>query len=121
MFVFYKDLNWRELIILNYSMIVIMITTVVILFLIQMGVIVQLTKALWSDMWAHQEYRAQIKSFFFLMIVVCFIPHLAFQVYFIQNYSEIENSELVLYNEIFVAFTTVYCLDMLCFTGGVIH
>lgn len=121
-FEFYKDLNRRELIILNYSMIVIMISTVVILFLIQMSIIVQLIKALWPDMWAHQDYRAQIKSFFFLLvIVVCFIPHHVFRIHFIQNYSEIDNSELVLYNEIFVALTTVCCLDMVCFIGGVIH
>ncbi|XP_013835311.1 probable G-protein coupled receptor 141 [Sus scrofa] len=121
-FEFYKDLNRREFVILNYSMIVIMMTTVVTLFLIQMGVIVQLVKALWPDLWAHQEYRAQIKSFFFLLvIVVCFIPHHVFRVHFIQNYSETGNSELVLYNEIFVALTTVCCLDMLCFIGGVIH
>lgn len=121
-FEFYKDLKRKEFIILNYSMIVIMMTTVVILFLIQMWVIVQLVKALWPDMWTHQEYRAQIKScFFLLIIVVCFIPHHAFRIHFIQHYSETENSELVLYNEIFVALTTACCLDMLCFIGGVIH
>ncbi|XP_025839845.1 probable G-protein coupled receptor 141 [Vulpes vulpes] len=121
-FEFYKDLNRGDFIILNYSMIVIMISTVVILFLIQVGVIIQLIKALWPDMWAHQEYRAQIKSFFFLLvIVVCFIPHHVFRVHFIQHYSEIDNSELVLYNEIFVALTAVCCLDMVCFIGGVIH
>lgn len=121
-FEFYKDLKRKEFIILNYSMVVIMMTTVVILFLIQMWVIVQLVKALWPDMWTHQEYRAQIKScFFLLIIVVCFIPHHAFRIHFIQHYSETENSELVLYNEIFVALTTACCLDMLCFISGVIH
>lgn len=121
-FEFYKDLKRKEFIILNYSMIVIMMTTVVTLFLIQMWVIVQLVKALWPDMWTHQEYRAQIKSFFFLLIiVVCFIPHHAFRIHFIQHYSETEDSELVRYNEIFVALTTACCLDMLCFVGGVLH
>lgn len=121
-FEFYKDLRRKEFIILNYSMIVIMMTTVVTLFLIQMWVIVQLVKALWPDMWTHQEYRAQIKSFFFLLIiVVCFIPHHAFRIHFIQHYSETEDSELVRYNEIFVALTTACCLDMLCFVGGVLH
>uniref|UniRef100_A0A673U7E4 G-protein coupled receptors family 1 profile domain-containing protein n=1 Tax=Suricata suricatta TaxID=37032 RepID=A0A673U7E4_SURSU len=121
-FEFYKDLNRGKFITLNYSMIVIMITTVMILFLIQMGVIVQLVKALWPDMWAHQDYRAQIKSFFFLLvIVVCFIPHHVFRVHFIQNYSETNSSELVLYNEVFIALTTVCCLHMVCFVGGVIH
>ncbi|XP_069915888.1 probable G-protein coupled receptor 141 [Oryctolagus cuniculus] len=121
-FEFYKDFNRKEFIIMNYSMIVIMIMTVVALFLIQMAVLIQLIKALWPDMWTHQEYRARIKSFFFLLvIVVCFIPHRAFRVHFIQNYSEKESAELVLYNEICVALTTVCCLVMLCFIGGVIH
>ncbi|EHB03968.1 Putative G-protein coupled receptor 141 [Heterocephalus glaber] len=121
-FEFYRDLNRREIVIMNYSMIVIMMTMVVILFLLQLIVIFQLIKALWPDMWTHQEYRAQIKSFFFLLvIVVCFIPHHAFRIHFIQNYSERENPKLVLYNEICVALTTVCCLDMLCFTSGVIH
>ncbi|XP_008843659.1 probable G-protein coupled receptor 141 [Nannospalax galili] len=121
-FEFYKDLNFKEVIIMNYSMIVIIMTTVLVLFLIQMAVVLRLIKAYWPDLWAHHEYRAQIKSFFFLLvIVVCFIPHHAFRVYFIQNYSEEENPKLILYNEICVALTTVCCLDMLCFVGGVIH
>ncbi|XP_077018713.1 putative G-protein coupled receptor 141 [Tamandua tetradactyla] len=121
-FEFYKDLGRWEIIVINYFMIAIMLTTVLVLFLIQAIVIFQLIRALWPDMWAHHEYRAQIKScFFLLVIVVCFIPHHAFRVHFIQNYSEIENSKLVFYNEICVALTTICCLDMLCFIGGVIH
>lgn len=121
-FEFHKDLNRSKVIIVNYSLIVVMITVVMTLFLIQVGVIVQLIRALWPGMWTHQEFRAQIKSFFFLIvIVVCFVPHHAFRVHFIQNYSGTENSELVLYNEVFIALTTLCCLDMLCFIGGVIH
>lgn len=121
-FEFYKDLNRQKVIMVNYSMVVIMITVVMTLFLIQVGVIVQLIKALRPGAWTHQEFRAQIKSFFFLIvIVVCFVPHHAFRVHFIQNYSGTENSELILYNEIFIALTTFCCLDMLCFIGGVIH
>uniref|UniRef100_A0A8C8ZDD5 G-protein coupled receptors family 1 profile domain-containing protein n=1 Tax=Prolemur simus TaxID=1328070 RepID=A0A8C8ZDD5_PROSS len=121
-FEFYKDLNRTEFIIMNYSIIAVIMTMVVTLFLIQMVVIVQLMKALWPDMWAHQEYRAQIKSFFFLLVIlVCFIPHHVFRVYFIQNYTDRKDSELVFYNEICIALTTICCLDMLCFVSGVIH
>ncbi|XP_060051835.1 probable G-protein coupled receptor 141 [Erinaceus europaeus] len=126
-FMFYRDLSRRDLVILNYSFTVLMITTVVILFLIQMAVIIQQIKTLWPENWTHQEYRAQIKSFFFLVVIVaCFLPHHTFRIHFIQNFSESKNSErknseLVLYNEIFVALTTMCCLDMLCFIGGVIH
>ncbi|XP_075413659.1 putative G-protein coupled receptor 141 [Tenrec ecaudatus] len=121
-FEFYKDLDRSELIAINYSVIAIMMTTVAALLVVEMAVIFQLVKALWPDMWAHQVYRAQIKSFFFLLVIcVCFIPHHAFRIYFIQNYSKRDNSQLVLYNEICIALTAVCCLDMLCFVGGVIH
>ncbi|ELW70412.1 probable G-protein coupled receptor 141 [Tupaia chinensis] len=119
-FEFHRDLERDEFITMNYCMIVVMITTVVTLFLLQMAVIIQLTMALWPDMWAHQEFRAQIKScFFLLVIVVCFIPHHAFRVHFIQRWKD--NSKLVLYNEVCIALTTVCCLDMLCFISGVTH
>ncbi|XP_052585446.1 probable G-protein coupled receptor 141 [Peromyscus californicus insignis] len=121
-FEFHRSLNCTDIIILNYSMIAIIMTTVLVLFLIQLAVILCLIRDYWPDMWAHQEYRAQVKSFFFLIvIVVCFIPHHAFRVYFIQNYPEEDNSKLILYNEICVALTAFCCLDMLCFIGGIIH
>lgn len=121
-FEFHRSLNCTSIIIINYSTIVIMMTTVLVLFLTQLAVILCLIRDYWPDMWAHQDYRAQIKSFFFLIvIVVCFLPHHVFRVYFIQNYAEEKNSKLILYNEICVALTTFCCLDMLCFIGGIIH
>ncbi|XP_012891514.1 PREDICTED: probable G-protein coupled receptor 141 [Dipodomys ordii] len=121
-FEFHRDLHHQGMVILNYSVIVVIMATVLILFLLQMAVILQLMKAHWPDMWAHQEFRAQIKSFFFLLvIVVCFIPHHAFRVYFIDQYSGKESSKLVLYNEICLALTTVCCLDVPCFIGGIVR
>lgn len=121
-FEFHRSLNCTGIIIINYSTIAIMMTTVLVLFLMQLAVILCLIRDYWPDMWAHQDYRAQIKSFFFLIvIVVCFLPHHVFRVYFIQNYPEEKNSKLILYNEICVALTTFCCLDMLCFIGGIIH
>ncbi|XP_038188492.1 probable G-protein coupled receptor 141 [Arvicola amphibius] len=121
-FEFHRSLNCTDTIIINYSIIAIMMTTVLVLFLIQLAVILCLIRDYWPDMWAYQDYRAQIKSFFFLVvIVVCFIPHHAFRVYFIQNYPEEKNYKLILYNEICVALTAFCCLDMLCFIGGIIH
>ncbi|KAM4875009.1 putative G-protein coupled receptor 141 [Thomomys bottae] len=121
-FEFHRDLQHQEMVILNYSIIVVILATVLVLFLMQMVVLLQLMKAHWPDMWAHQEFRAQIKSFFFLLVIlVCFIPHHAFRVYFMEQYSGRESSKLVLYNEICVALTTLCCLDMPCFIGGIIH
>ncbi|XP_068940657.1 probable G-protein coupled receptor 141 [Petaurus breviceps papuanus] len=121
-FQFYQELNRTSVVAVNYCMIGILMVTVLVLSLIQLVVIAQLTKTLWPGMFTHQEFRAQINSFFFLVvIVVCFLPHHAFRVFFIQNYFQNETSELILYNEICVALTTVCCLDMLCFIGGLVH
>ncbi|XP_074055339.1 putative G-protein coupled receptor 141 [Macrotis lagotis] len=121
-FHFYQELNFPSVVVINYSMIAILMATVLVLSVIQLVVITQLTKTLWPDMLTHQEFRVQIKSFFFLVvIVVCFIPHHTFRVFFIQNYFQNETSRLVMYNEICVALTTVCCLDMLCFIGDLVH
>ncbi|XP_043837835.1 probable G-protein coupled receptor 141 [Dromiciops gliroides] len=117
-FHFYQELNDTTVVIINYCMIVILMVTVLVLSLIQLVIITRLTKSLWPDMFTHQEFRAQINSFFFLVvIVVCFLPHHAFRVFFIHSYFQNKTSELILYNEICIALTTVCCLDMLCFIG----
>ncbi|XP_068940656.1 probable G-protein coupled receptor 141 [Petaurus breviceps papuanus] len=121
-FQFYQELNRTSVVVVNYCMIGILMVTVLVLSLIQLVVIAQLTKTLWPGMFTHQEFRAQINSFFFLLvIVVCFLPHHAFRVFFIQNYFQNKKPELILYGEVFKALTTVCCLDMLCFIGGLVH
>uniref|UniRef100_A0A4X2L6C4 G-protein coupled receptors family 1 profile domain-containing protein n=1 Tax=Vombatus ursinus TaxID=29139 RepID=A0A4X2L6C4_VOMUR len=114
-FQFYQELNHTPVIVINYCMIGIIMVTVLILSLIQLVVITQLTKTLWPEMLTHQEFRAHINSFFFLVvIIVCFLPHHTFRVFFIQNYFQNKKPELILYGEICKALTTVCCLDM-CF------
>ncbi|XP_001380234.2 probable G-protein coupled receptor 141 [Monodelphis domestica] len=121
-FQFYKELGHTSMVIVNYCMIGLIMATVLGLSLVQLVVITRLAKTLWPGLLSHQEFRAQINSFFFLVvIVVCFLPHHAFRVYFIQNYFQSEKPELILYGEICKALTTVCCLDMLCFIGGVVH
>ncbi|XP_027691676.1 probable G-protein coupled receptor 141 [Vombatus ursinus] len=121
-FQFYQELNHTPVIVINYCMIGIIMVTVLILSLIQLVVITQLTKTLWPEMLTHQEFRAHINSFFFLVvIIVCFLPHHTFRVFFIQNYFQNKKPELILCGEICKALTTVCCLDMLCFISGLAH
>ncbi|XP_072455226.1 probable G-protein coupled receptor 141 [Notamacropus eugenii] len=121
-FQFYEELNHPSVVVMNYCMIGILMVTVLVLSLIQLVVITQLTKTLWPGMFTHQEFRVHINSFFFLLvIVVCFLPHHAFRVFFIQNYFQNKKPDLILYGEICKALTTVCCLDMLCFIGGLVH
>ncbi|XP_044512703.1 probable G-protein coupled receptor 141 [Gracilinanus agilis] len=121
-FQFYKELNHGSVVIVNYCMIGIIMATVLGLSLVQLVVLTRLAKTLWPGLLTHQEFRAQINSFFFLAVIaVCFLPHHAFRVYFIQNYFQSERPELILYGEVCRALTTVCCLDMLCFVGGIVH
>ncbi|XP_067418551.1 probable G-protein coupled receptor 141 [Emydura macquarii macquarii] len=121
-FQFHRDIQEQGMVIANYSLIGIMVATVSALSIIQLAVIFQLVMKYWPDMNSHVEFRAQMKSFFFiLVIVVCFIPHHVFRIYYIQNFPADDDNNLFLYNEIFLAFTALCCLDMLCFIAGIAH
>ncbi|XP_036593663.1 probable G-protein coupled receptor 141 [Trichosurus vulpecula] len=121
-FQFYQELRHTSVVVINYCMISIIMVTVLVLSVAQLVVIMQLTKRLRPGVFTHQEFRAHINSFFFLVvIVVCFLPHHAFRVFYIQNYFQNKKPELILYGEICKALTTVCCLDMLCFIGGLVH
>ncbi|KAJ8012064.1 hypothetical protein DPEC_G00064800 [Dallia pectoralis] len=61
-------------------------------------------------LFAQQEFLAQIKSIYFmLVIVVCFVPYNAFRIYYVNNYTD----SLQVNNEIGLAVTTFSCFDML--------
>ncbi|CAM4514509.1 probable G-protein coupled receptor 141 [Lepidochelys kempii] len=121
-FQFHRDIQEQGMMIANYCMIGIMVATVSALFIIQLAVIFQLATKYWPDMNSRVEFRAQMKSFFFILVIlVCFIPHHVFRIYYIQNFPLEDDHDLLLYNEIFLAFTALCCLDMLCFIAGIAH
>uniref|UniRef100_A0A8C5UBS1 G-protein coupled receptors family 1 profile domain-containing protein n=1 Tax=Malurus cyaneus samueli TaxID=2593467 RepID=A0A8C5UBS1_9PASS len=120
-FQFHREIQEAHMVIANYCLVGILVSVCAALTVIQLTVIYRVAVKYWPDVSCQLEFRAQAKSFFFILVtLVCFMPHHVFRVYYIQNYLD-EDHKLLLYNEIFLALTTMCCLDMLCFIAGIAH
>ncbi|NXW10311.1 GP141 protein, partial [Fregetta grallaria] len=121
-FQFHKEIQEAPMVIINYCLVGILVAVCAVLTVIQLSVIYRLAVKYWPDISSHVEFRAQAKSFFFILVtLVCFMPHHVFRVYYIQNCHLDKDHKLLPYNEIFLALTTMCCLDMLCFIAGIAH
>lgn len=121
-FQFHRELQEAHMVMANYCLVGILVAVSAVLTGIQLTVIYRAAVKYWPDVNSHVEFRAQAKSFFFILVtLVCFMPHHVFRVYYIQNYNLDKDRKLLLYNEVFLALTTMCCLDMLCFTAGIAH
>ncbi|NXW66368.1 GP141 protein, partial [Eurystomus gularis] len=121
-FQFHKEMQEVSMVVTNYCLSGILMAVCAVLTIIQLTVICRLAVKYWPDVNSHVEFRAQAKSFFFILVtVVCFIPHHVFRIYYIQNCHMDKDHKLLPYNEIFLALTSMCCLDMLCFIAGIAH
>ncbi|XP_074878628.1 putative G-protein coupled receptor 141 [Buteo buteo] len=121
-FQFHKEIQEVHMVIINYCLVGILVAVCAVLTVVQLSVMYRLAVKYWPDINSHVEFRAQAKSFFFILVtLVCFMPHHVFRVYYIQNCHLDKDHKLLLYNEIFLALTTMCCLDMLCFIAGIAH
>ncbi|NXV21997.1 GP141 protein, partial [Cepphus grylle] len=121
-FQFHKEIQEVPMVIINYCLVGVLVAVCAVLTVIQLSVMYRLAVKYWPDINSHVEFRAQAKSFFFILVtLVCFMPHHVFRVYYIQNCHLDKDQKLLPYNEIFLALTTMCCLDMLCFIAGIAH
>ncbi|XP_068009057.1 probable G-protein coupled receptor 141 [Melanerpes formicivorus] len=121
-FQFHKEMEKVAMVTINYCLVGVLMSVCAVLTAVQLSVICRLAVKYWPDINSHVEFRAQAKSSFFILVtLVCFIPHHVFRVYYIQNLHLDKDHKLLPYNEIFLALTTMCCLDMLCFTAGIAH
>ncbi|XP_021244240.1 probable G-protein coupled receptor 141 [Numida meleagris] len=121
-FQFQKEMEEMPMVVVNYCLVGVLLAVCGLLTIIQLPVMCRLTVKYWPDINSHVEFRAQAKSFFFTLVtIVCFMPHHIFRVYYIQNFHLDKDHKLLTYNEIFLALTTMCCLDMLCFIAGIAH
>ncbi|KAM4705101.1 putative G-protein coupled receptor 141 [Rhinophrynus dorsalis] len=110
-FRFNVTFQWRGVIILNYFIIAIIFISVCLLLAIQIFIIIKVVKNLESSAFHNQQFWAQIKSLFFIFImIVCFFPYHMFRIYYIK-YSD----NCFFYNEICLSLTALSCLDLLSF------
>ncbi|NXC38677.1 GP141 protein, partial [Penelope pileata] len=119
-FQFQKEMQETRMVVANYCMVGVLLAVCGLLTIIQLSVMCRLAVKYWPDINSHVEFRAQAKSSFFILVtLVCFLPHHVFRVYYIQNFHLDTDRKLLTYNEVFLALTTMCCLDMLCFIAGI--
>ncbi|CAI9551105.1 unnamed protein product [Staurois parvus] len=112
-FHFHKAINKPYVRGLNYFVVVVIVGIVCLLLAVQIFIIVKIVKKLKKSALDHQEFWAQLKSLFFILVmVICFFPYHMFRFYYIQ-YKE----ECYYYNEIFLGITALSCVDLLSFAG----
>lgn len=113
-FAFGNALNNTDVKVLNYIICAVVLLISVILASCQGYMLWCVCRKHGSDSWVHQEFWAQIKSLYFVLIVlVCFVPYQAFRIYYACTYWP----GLEKVNEVFLAVTAFSCFDMLAFVG----
>ncbi|XP_018414272.1 PREDICTED: probable G-protein coupled receptor 141 [Nanorana parkeri] len=110
-FRFHTALRNPAVINLNYVLVVVVVSVICLLLVVQIFIIVRVVKKLRKSALDHQEFWAQLKSLFFILVmIICFIPYHMFRIYFIHH-----ANECYFYNEIFLGITALSCLDLLSF------
>uniref|UniRef100_A0A8D0E064 G protein-coupled receptor 141 n=1 Tax=Salvator merianae TaxID=96440 RepID=A0A8D0E064_SALMN len=110
-FKFQEELKHEPVKAVNYTLIVLIMITTCTLLGLQVFIISKVMKKLSGSIWSHQEFRAQLKSLFFILIIIfCFLPHHCFRLYYIKNMTNLQE-----YNEFSLSITTISCLDLFSF------
>ncbi|KAM9308246.1 LOW QUALITY PROTEIN: putative G-protein coupled receptor 141 [Gastrophryne carolinensis] len=111
-FKFQKEFVNHSVVIVNYVTVVVVCTVVCILLVVQIVIIVQIVKKLKNLVLDHQEFWAQLKSLFFILVmIICFFPFHMFRIYYLNH-----KDDCYYYNEIFLGITALSCLDLLSFS-----
>ncbi|KAM4705102.1 putative G-protein coupled receptor 141 [Rhinophrynus dorsalis] len=110
-FHFEEELIYTYARILNYIIIFVMFTAVCSLLGVQIFIIVKVVKNLQSDALDHQMFWVQLKSLFFILVmIICFFPYHMFRIYFLNH-----TQNCFFYNEIYLSITALSCMDLLLF------
>ncbi|KAJ7322678.1 hypothetical protein JRQ81_018965 [Phrynocephalus forsythii] len=112
-FAFHKEFSYGAVKALNYALIGVMVILTCALVGLQVFMLVKLVRNLSGSVWSHQEFRAQLKSVFFVCVIVfCFIPHHIFRIYYIRHVGDKQYAQLAVFNEVFLSITAISCLDL---------
>ncbi|XP_042332032.1 probable G-protein coupled receptor 141 [Sceloporus undulatus] len=118
-FTFHQEFKAEAVKVVNYTLIGIMVIITCALLGLQVFMLLKVVKKVSGSIWPHQEFRAQLKSSFFILVIIfCFLPHHFFRIYYIQHVNEKQYSHLALYNEVCLSITAISCLDLFSFVIG---
>ncbi|XP_030623397.1 probable G-protein coupled receptor 141 [Chanos chanos] len=112
-FRFGKELKQEAVFVVNCIFCVICILASCVLGGIQFHILHSILKEHGSASWSQQEFWAQVKSLCFVLImVICFVPYHFFRLFYLRHPDRLEGV-----NEVFLAITSLSCLDTLTFLG----
>uniref|UniRef100_H2LRU0 G protein-coupled receptor 141 n=1 Tax=Oryzias latipes TaxID=8090 RepID=H2LRU0_ORYLA len=101
--------NFKEV---NYTVSALIIVVALLLTMLQANILRVLYRKYQKKSSSQQDFGAQLKSFFFaLIMVICFVPYHIFRMYYLEH---IDMEDI---NEVLLSLTTFNCLDMLTFLG----
>ncbi|XP_062410406.1 probable G-protein coupled receptor 141 [Sardina pilchardus] len=107
--------------IINYLLCAVLLLVTAVLLAVQLWILGTMYKKYGNTALSRQEFWAQVKSLFFVMVIlVCFAPYHAFRIYYVTIMYMEPDSPLQLLqwrNEIFLAVTAFSCWDMLIFVN----
>lgn len=110
----------QDLIKINYIIIIAVILAMASLMTIQIIIIAKVVMKFKSAACSHQEFRAQVKSFLFVLaMLISFLPYHIFRIYYIKKGRQHASLELYFYNEFCSGLTTISCFDSLVILAGV--
>nr|XP_006011863.2 PREDICTED: probable G-protein coupled receptor 141 [Latimeria chalumnae] len=121
-FQFQAELKKKFVVVVNYIFCILVMSVVCVLASVQLVIILKVVNK-FQDAFSQQEFRAQMKNLFFLLIMfVCFLPCHAYKIYFMQyTEDDCSTSKLYFYNEVCLSLTAVCCFDLLIFLAGGAH
>uniref|UniRef100_A0A8C3VNS6 Probable G-protein coupled receptor 141 n=1 Tax=Catagonus wagneri TaxID=51154 RepID=A0A8C3VNS6_9CETA len=123
-FKFHKELAHVYAQVINYIIVIIVIVTAVILLVLQSIIIVSMVRKIRHSLLSHQEFWAQLKNLFFIVVILtCFLPYQFFRIYYLYTVADSShcNNTVAFYNEIFLSVTAISCFDLLLFVLGGSH
>ncbi|XP_036595588.1 probable G-protein coupled receptor 141 [Trichosurus vulpecula] len=122
-FEFQEELKENYVKVVNYVVVIVVITIAITLMAFQVFILVSMGKKLRRAWLSHQEFWAQLKNLFFIgVIFICFLPYQFFRLYYLQDHAPKDLCHpAMLYNEIFLSVTAISCFDSLLFVLGGSH
>lgn len=123
-FKFHKELARDYVQVVNYMIIIIVITIAMILLGCQAFITLSMVRKFRHSLLSHQEFWAQLKNLFFIgIILICFLPYQFFRMYYLYVVAHSKSciNKVAFYNEILLSTTAISCCDLLLFVFGGSH
>ncbi|XP_076795439.1 putative G-protein coupled receptor 141 [Arvicanthis niloticus] len=123
-FRFHKELARDYVQVVNYMIVIIVITIAMILLGFQVFITLAMVRKFRHSLLSHQEFWAQLKNLFFIgIIIICFLPYQFFRIYYLYvvTHSKSCKNKVTFYNEILLSTTAISCYDLLLFVFGGSH